>query len=267
VPPVGVLGELVAAAVARSGALKSQSAELETSAGAQQPSRSFLGALQGPGVAVIAELKRASPSKGAINAGLDVAAHARAYQRGGAAAISVLTEPTRFGGSIADLEEVRGVTSCPLLRKDFIVDELQILEARAAGASAVLLIVRALDPSRLAQLFRSAAAYGLDALVEVRDASELEAALSVGATIIGVNNRNLETLEVDDSAAGLLPLIPRRCTAVAESGYRNAADVSRAAAAGADAVLVGSELSSSPFPEKLIAQFAAIPRSRDARPN
>lgn len=266
-PPAGVLGELTASAIERSRALRARRPDIERSAAAASGAGSFSEALRGSQVAVIAEVKRASPSKGAINPDLDVGALCRAYQEGGASAISVVTEPDRFGGDIGDLVEARRATSCPLLRKDFIVDEIQILEARAAGASAVLLIARALEPGRLKELFRAAAESGLCALVEVRDEGELHVALSAGATVIGVNNRNLETLEMDDAAASLIPLISRRCIAVAESGYRTAADVSRAAAAGADAVLIGSELSASLHPRQLLGDVTTIKRSRDGRPN
>ena len=154
-----------------------------------------------------------------------------------------------------------------MLRKDFVIDELQILEARAAGASSVLLIVRALDPSKLKDLFRTAVECGLYALVEVRDEIELETALSIGTNIIGVNNRNLETLAMDDAATRVLPRIPKSCVAVAESGYRTAAEVRTAAAAGADAVLIGSELSVALRPAQLLAEFVSVKRSRNARKN
>ena len=218
-------------------------------------------------VAVIAEVKRASPSKGEINRGLGVTAQCKAYEEGGAAAISVLTEPTRFGGELTDLAEARKATALPLLRKDFIIDDLQILEARAAGASSVLLIARALDPAKLKDLFRTTVECGLYALVEVRDERELDTALSVGANVIGVNNRNLETLVMDDVAVRILPLIPKSCIAVAESGYRTAAEVRVAGAAGADAVLIGSELSAALRPAQLLAELISVERSRNARKN
>ena len=264
---MGILGELVASTQARVGLLRANRAEIESAAASAPRAPSFVDALQGSTVAVIAEVKRTSPSRGEINSGLDVASQCRAYDEGGASAISVLTEPTRFGGDIADLVEARRVTLRPLLRKDFIIDEIQIMEARAAGASAVLLIARAVDPGKLRELFRATVENRLYALVEVRDGDELEAALAIGATVIGVNNRNLETLEIDDAAAELLPRVPRKCIAVAESGYRTAGDVARGAAAGADAVLIGSELSASMRPALLLAELVAIKRSRNARPN
>ncbi|MBA3645534.1 MAG: indole-3-glycerol-phosphate synthase [Gemmatimonadaceae bacterium] len=266
-PPGGVLGELVAAAQTRAQALRPSAGDLRAGVSSAPPAPSFLDALSGDTVAVIAEVKRASPSKGAINEALDVGEQCRAYEAGGAAAISVLTEPARFAGKVADLVAARTACALPLLRKDFIVDELQILEARASGASAVLLIARAMDPSQLKELFRCAVESRLYALVEVRDGAELETAVSIGATIIGVNNRNLETLEMDDAAQHVLPLIPRKCIAVAESGYRTRDDVMRAASIGADAVLIGSELSVSLTPASLLEELASVKRTRNARAN
>ena len=196
-------------------------------------------------MAVIAELKRSSPSRGIINAALDVPSRAREFAAAGAAALSVLTEESEFGGSLKDLGDARRSTEIPLLRKDFIVDRLQLLEARVAGASAVLLIARALPPARFAALAADARSLGLDVLLEVRDEAELDRALGTDHGIIGVNNRNLETLVVDDStSARLLPLVPAHRIAVYESGIRDRGGVVRAAALGADAVLVGSSLSS-----------------------
>ncbi len=266
-PPKGVLGELVAAAEGRVAQLRSRRAELEAAATSAPSAPSFLSALEKKTVAVIAEVKRSSPSKGGIKPGLDVGEQVRAYEEGGAAAISILTEPSRFGGDISDLSGARLATRLPLLRKDFIVDAIQITEARAAGASAVLLIARALDPSKLEELFHAAIEYKLHALIEVRDQPELDRALAIGGSIIGVNNRNLETLEIDGAALSLIPRIPRRCIAIAESGYRTASDIETVARAGADAVLIGSELSASSNPAQLLAGFTSIKRSRDARPN
>lgn len=266
-PPKGVLGDLVRAAESRVRGLESSRERLTACAAAAGATPSFIAALDGRTVSVIAEVKRASPSKGAINADLAIDEQCRAYEKGGASAISVLTEPSSFAGKIEDLTDARIASSLPLLRKDFIVDELQILEARAAGASAVLLIVRAIPPSRLEDLFRCALEHRLDALVEVRDERELETALEIGASIIGVNNRDLETLEVDDAAHRITPLIPRKCKAVAESGYRTRDHVMKAADAGADAVLIGSVLSASPSPAGLLAELASVKRTGNARPN
>ena len=244
--PTGPLGELTAAAELRVRALAGNEGELERAARGAAPVPSFAASLRGDAVAVIAELKRRSPSKGAINEALDVPARAAEYARAGAAALSVLTEPVRFGGSLDDLRAAHGAVRIPLLRKDFIVNRLQLLEARAAGASAVLLIARALAPERRGHLAAEAMALGLDVLLEVRDECELDLALRVEQAVIGINNRNLETLAIDDAvSARLLPLVPADRTAVYESGVRTRADVERAAALGADAVLVGSSLSAS----------------------
>jgi len=262
-----VLGELVAAATERARVRAGDKAALENDCASLDAAPPFDTALRTGNVAVIAEVKRSSPSKGAINTSLAVGEQCRAYATGGAAAISVLTEPTRFGGSLEDLSLAQRSCGLPLLRKDFIVDEVQLLEARLAGASAVLLIVRALEPSRLRDLHRAARKHGLSALVEVRNEGELERALAIGASIIGVNNRNLETLEMDDAAQRVLPLIPRTCIGVAESGYRSADQVERAAGAGADAVLIGSELSAAVSPLQLMQSLIGIRRSENARKN
>ena len=195
-----------------------------------------------PGVAVIAEVKRASPSKGELAPGLDAVDQARAYVAGGADAISVLTEPDRFRGSLDDLEQVAALGT-PALRKDFIVDAYQVWEARARGASAVLLIVAALDDDTLAALHAEADDAGLTALVEVHDEDELARAVRLGARVVGVNARDLRTFDVDrDAFARLRPAIPEGTVTVAESGVRGPDDVVRAGHAGADAVLVGESL-------------------------
>lgn len=222
---------------------------------------SFAGALKGSTVAVIAELKRRSPSKGAINESLDVGARARAYADAGAAALSVLTEPDRFGGSMADMRVARTAVVLPLLRKDFIVDRIQLLEARTDGASAVLLIARALAPARREMLASAAHDLGLEVLLEVRSDRELEHALCIAHAVIGVNNRNLETLVIDAAvSARLLPLVPGDRVAVYESGVSNRADVEHAAALGADAVLVGSVLSSSGDGGAAARSLVGVPR-------
>ena len=196
---------------------------------------------------LIAEVKRASPSKGAIAPGLDAAARARDYAAAGADAVSVLTEPSRFGGSLADLEAVAGATHLPALRKDFIVDPYQVWEAAKAGAAAVLLIAAALDDDGLRCLLGECAACGLDALVEVHDETDLRRAVDAGATLLGVNNRDLRTLTVDLAATeALAPLAPPAALVVSESGIAGEADARRAAAAGAHAILVGEALVRSP---------------------
>ena len=242
--PGGPLGELTRAAALRAAALAVTSEALERAAASAGPVASFAAVLRRPDVAVIAELKRRSPSKGLINDALRVPERAAEYVRSGVAALSVLTEPTRFGGSLDDLRSVRASVQVPVLRKDFIVDRLQILEARSAGASSVLLIARALPPLRLEELVREAHSIGLDVLLEVRDERELERAIGIERAVIGVNNRDLETLALDDSvSARLMPLVPVGRIVVYESGIRHRADVERAASFGADAVLVGSSLS------------------------
>ncbi len=263
-PPTGVLGRIVAESMARAAELRSDPARgraLERELPAAPSAPSFRDALLRENVSVIAEVKRRSPSKGEINRALSAPDQARAYAAGGAAAISVLTEPAHFAGSLDDLREVCAAVKLPVLRKDFLVDELQLLEARAAGAAAVLLIARALSPALLARLFGFAREVGLDSLVEVRSQPELDRALDVGAPVIGVNERDLETLEMEPRVRDrLLPAIPASAAAVAESGIRSVDDVDRAAALGADAVLVGSTLSASATPEAAVRALARVPR-------
>ncbi|MFF5531306.1 indole-3-glycerol phosphate synthase TrpC [Streptomyces cinerochromogenes] len=192
---------------------------------------------------IIAEVKRASPSRGPLAEIADPAALAAAYEKGGAAAVSVLTERRRFGGSLADLDAVRARVALPVLRKDFVVDPYQVWEARAHGADLVLLIVAALEQPLLADLSALAAEAGLTALVETHDEAEAERALAAGARVVGVNARDLKTLRVDRSTFGrVAPLLPADVVRVAESGVRGAADVARYAGLGADAVLVGEAL-------------------------
>ena len=242
-------------------ALRLRRAELEAAAAAVPAGPPFGVTLRGPNVRVIAEVKRKSPSKGSINPGLDAAAQAEFYEEGGAAAISVLTEPRHFGGSNHDLESVRSRVRIPLLKKDFHVDEVQIFEARALGASAALLIARAIEPTALPRLVALAERIGLETLVEVRSTDELERALGAGARVVGVNCRNLETLEVDAAVARqLIGRIPAGVVAIWESGISTPDDVRAAASAGADAVLVGSSISASPDPAGAVRALAAIPR-------
>jgi indole-3-glycerol phosphate synthase len=215
-------------------------AEVKAAARARPAPPSFASALSGPGVAIIAEVKRASPSRGEIADIPDAAALARAYVEGGAAAVSVLTEPRWFHGSLDDLAAVAAAVTVPVLRKDVVVDPYQIWEARAAGAAAVLLIVAALDDATLAALRAEAAAAGLDALVEVHDEAEASRLPAGEPLIVGVNARSLSTLEVDpDRFAAVRGSLPPGALAVAESGIRGPADIRRHAALGADAVLVG----------------------------
>ena len=217
--------------------------------------------LRSPGISVIAEVKRRSPSKGHLADITDPADLAVQYEAGGATAISVLTEQRRFGGSLADLDAVRARVATPLLRKDFIVTPYQVFEARAHGADLVLLIVAALDDYELMSLHALACDLGMTVLVEVHTADEVRRALDAGATLVGVNNRNLKTLEVDlGQFARLADLIPDNVTKVAESGIFTVEDVRSVAAAGADAVLVGEALVRHGRPADAVAQFASVSR-------
>lgn len=242
--------------------LQSRRSEIEAKAlGAPSPA-GFLSRWSRKSVALVAEVKRRSPSAGSISEGLDPAAHATRYAQAGATAVSVLTDGPFFGGSLEDLARVSRAVGIPTLRKDFILDEVQIAEARAAGASAVLLIVRALTPARLRDLLASARGYGLDALVEAHDARELDIALESGATIVGINSRNLDDFRIDvDAAWALIAGMPKDVVAIAESGMASRADVEQAAAAGADGVLIGTALSSAPDPSNLIREITAVRRT------
>ncbi|HUF64385.1 MAG TPA: indole-3-glycerol phosphate synthase TrpC [Gemmatimonadaceae bacterium] len=250
---------------ARADALRPRRAELERRAGEVPHPPSMAAALAGDHVSIVAEIKRASPSKGSIRPALDAGEQARGYAAGGAAAISVLTEPSRFLGSLADLETASGAVAIPLLRKDFIVAEEQILEARIAGASAVLLIARGLPRALLLELAAFCRATGLEPLVEVRTSLELAIALSAGALLVGVNARDLESLEVDRSVvARLAQLVPRDCVCIAESGLRTRADVESVALHGVDAVLIGSALSAAIDPAAAVRALTGVPRSQRA---
>jgi indole-3-glycerol phosphate synthase len=236
-------------------ALRAAAAELA-------PTRGLRAALRrGPeGPRVIAEVKRRSPSKGDIRIDLDPAALAAAYAAGGASAVSVLTEPRHFAGSPGDLRAVRAAVDLPVLRKDFVTTPYQVWEARAWGADAVLLIVAALDPPSLRALLDEAAGAGLDALVEVHTEPEAEQAAAAGATLIGVNTRDLATLEVDPNRfAAVRGALPAGAVLVAESGIRDHADVRAAADAGADAVLVGETLVRADDPAAAVRGLLAVP--------
>jgi len=214
----------------------------------------------GEGIKAIAEVKRCSPSKGAIRPSLVVEELVRNYQAAGAAAISVLTEPFFFGGSLTDLAKAGNSVDLPVLRKDFIFDSYQLLEAKGWGASAVLLIVSILEQAQLEGLLHEASRLGLEALVEVHDEQEVARAVEAGADILGINNRNLTTLEVDlDTTIRLLPLVPREKVTVSESGYSRPDQVARAMHAGADAILVGEALAGDDNP------VAALSRLRGFR--
>jgi len=216
---------------------------IKEQAASAAPALPVIASLRAGGVQLIAEVKRASPSKGALAQIADPAALARSYAQGGAAAISVLTEQRRFGGSLADLAAVRAAVDIPVLRKDFMVEEYQFWEARAYGADIVLLIVAALDQATLVSFLNLSRDLGMTPLVEVHDEGEIERALSAGADVLGVNARNLKTLEVDRSVfARVVSMIPESCVRIAESGVRTPQDVVEYGIAGADAVLVGEAL-------------------------
>ncbi len=264
-PPTGTLGKLLEEARQRSVLLERRRADLLALAADTPAGLPFVTALLREDVAVIAEVKRRSPSKGPINPGVSAVTLAGAFADGGAAALSVLTEPDSFGGSVQDLVDIRRRVQLPTLKKDFHVDAVQVLEARAIGASAILLIARALEPSRLEDLAGEAHQHGLDVLVEVRDEEELARAIALGAAavpMIGVNNRNLETLVVSpNTAERILPLIPADRIAIHESGISERAQVEAAARHGAQAVLVGSSVSASSEPTAAVRALTGVPRA------
>jgi indole-3-glycerol phosphate synthase len=210
----------------------------------------------GTGIAVIAELKKASPSKGLIRADFHPASLARDLEQGGAAALSVLTDEEFFQGSLSYLREASSSSSLPCLRKDFIVDEYQIVEARANCADAILLIVAALDQKKLVSLAGSTRANGLDVLCEAHDDAELQRALDAGCDLIGINSRNLSTFEVNiETAFRLAGRIPASCVRVAESGIQSGADLARLRSAGYDAFLIGESLMKAERPGEVLAQL------------
>ena len=231
--------------------------QLLEQARAMPPTRGFSNALKGRiRLGVIAEIKRRSPSKGDLNADLDPAVMAESYERGGAACLSVLTDVEHFGGSVADLQAARTACALPVIRKDFTVDERDVLDARIMGADCVLLIAAALDPGELAGFHALAVDVGLDVLVEIHDERELEHALAADATLIGVNQRDLVTFQVDhERAVRMAGVIPDHAVKVAESGVRGADDAMSLRAAGYDAVLVGETLVTSADPASAIADL------------
>ena len=239
---------------------------LEHAIAAAPPPRGFRRRLATPGRHVIAECKRRSPSRGVLRPVYDPAAIARGYAQAGAAAISVLTEPSFFDGALSHLEQVRAAVAAPLLRKDFTIDPYQLLEARAAGADAVLLIVAALDRETLRALHRAARGLDLDALVEVHDERELETAIEAGADVIGVNNRNLRTLDVSvDASFRLAARMPPDVVAVAESGLKTGDDLERLEAAGYRAFLVGERFMTAPDPGEALRDLLGIGAQAQAR--
>jgi indole-3-glycerol phosphate synthase len=254
---VAVKREEVAAAYARRGL-----ASWLDEARARTDQRGFAVALQrraaAGGAAVIAEVKKASPSKGLLREPFEPAEIAASYERGGAACLSVLTDERFFQGSLEHLRQARGACALPVLRKDFVIDEIQIAMARAAGADAVLLIVACLTDARLAELEAMAQALGMDVLVEAHDAGELDRALKLRTPLIGINNRNLRTFEVTlETTLGLLPKLPPLRLPVTESGILTRADVERMRARGVDAFLVGEAFMRAPDPGRALATLFA----------
>lgn len=252
-----VLDDICAETRLRVQARKSElpEAALEEQLGGRAESRPFTESLSRPGMSVIAEFKRRSPAAGEIRPGASVEEIAAAYGQSGAAALSVLTEEGSFGGSLDDLRSARGASSLPLLRKDFMVDPYQVVEAAVAGADAILLIVAALNDDELALLNARAEGLGLDVLVEVHDAAELSRALAVlDPELIGINNRDLRDFSVDTSRTeALMADIPAGKTVVSESGIRTRDEVERLEMAGVDAVLVGESLMRAPDPGEALA--------------
>jgi len=256
-----MLDEILASTRTRVAELRAHGDALRTAATQVPPPRSLAAALSAPGLGVVAEIKRRSPSAGEIAPGLDAPRQADRYVQGGAVAISVLTEPIYFGGSLADLTAVRDAVPVPVLRKDFIVDPVQLWEGRAAGADAVLLIVAALDASELEALLAGVAATGMEAMVEAHTAREVETAVAVGAEIVGVNNRDLATFTTDLAVAeSIAPSIPDGVVTVGESGVSSTAGAARMAAAGYDAILVGEAAVRSADPTAFIAELRAAGR-------
>ena len=232
--------------------------ELERSASSRGEGRPFAEALSRPGTSLIAEYKRRSPSAGTIREGATVSDVVAAYERGGAAALSILTEERHFGGSLADLREGRDASDLPILRKDFTIDPYQLWEAKAAGADAVLLVVGALRPHELGSLHGLARDLDLDALVEVHDEAELEVALEVDADVIGINNRNLEDFSVDTARTfDLLHDVPAGKVVVSESGITRRDQIEELEQVGVDAVLVGEALMRAPDPEAAARELTA----------
>ncbi|HLT69162.1 MAG TPA: indole-3-glycerol phosphate synthase TrpC [Acidimicrobiales bacterium] len=262
------LDRILAAHRARAAADDRPVGDLVARARAEPPARGFAAALRAAdGVGVIAEVKRRSPSKGDLAPDLDPAALARAYEAGGAACLSVLTDRDFFAGSPDDLRAARAAAALPVLRKDFTVSPADVCDARLMGADAVLLIVAALDDEELAELHRLALDLGLDALVEVHDEAELERALEVGATLVGVNQRDLVTFEVDhERAVRVARAMPAGVVRVAESGIRGPDDVAALADAGFDAVLVGESLVTAGDPGAAVAGLRSAGGRSGARP-
>ena len=233
-------------------------AELEAQIGARHEQRPFSEALTRPGLSLIAEFKRRSPSAGEIRPGATVAEMVGGYEQGGAAALSVLTDEPHFGGSYEDLRAARAASDLPIIQKDFVVDRYQLLEAAVNGADAILLIVAALPDRELARLHETARSLDLDCVVEVHDEAELERALRVGAEVLGINNRNLDDFSVDvGTTIDLLADVPAGKTVVSESGISDRATLEELEERGVDAVLIGEALMRAPDPEAKVRELTA----------
>lgn len=263
----GILAEIVRTKSAELAELRPRAKELERNAAVAPPPRDFAAALAGPHhVSLIAECKRRSPGAGAIRPDLDPEGLTRGYERAGAAALSILTDRDYFGGSLADLAAAKAATSLPVLRKDFTLDPLHVVEARAAGADAVLLIVRILSDGVLASTLAEAEALGMAALVEVHDRAELARALEAGARVVGINNRDLATFRTDlGTTLELLEDVPEDVLVVSESGIRGPNDAALLGDAGVDAILVGETLLRAPDPQAATRSLARVPRAADSR--
>jgi len=258
----GILSSIVATKLEELEALRARAAELRRRAADVPPARDFRSALRsGASVALIAECKRRSPGAGPIRPGLDPVALTGGYERAGASALSVLTDRTYFGGSLDDLVAVKEATGIPVLRKDFTLDPLHVVEARAAGADAVLLIARILDDAALRELLDTAAGLGMAALVEAHDAAEVRRALAAGASVVGINNRDLADFTTDlRRTLELIELVPPGVVVVSESGIRTPGDVAELGRAGVDGVLVGETLLRAPDPARAAASLSVAPR-------
>ena len=263
---MGIIDELIDGAREGVDARKRDlpAAELEAQLSRRGEDRPFQEALSRPGLSVIAEFKRRSPSAGDIRPDADVAAQVAAYERGGAAALSVLTDAPHFGGSLDDLRAARAAATLPIIRKDFIVDPYQLYEAAVHGADAVLLIVRALSDRELVALHDEARELDLDCLVEVHDAEELERALELDAEVIGINNRDLDEQRVDiQTTFELMPDVPAGKTVVAESGISGREELYELERVGVDAVLIGGALMTSEDPELTTRQLTGLDETRE----
>jgi indole-3-glycerol phosphate synthase len=263
---VGIIDQLIDGARSGVEARKRETpqTELEGQLSGRGRDRPFQEALVRPGLSVIAEFKRRSPSKGDIRPDADVATQVAAYERGGAAALSVLTDAPHFGGSLDDLHAARGAATLPIIRKDFIVDPYQLYEAAVHGADAVLLIVRALSDRELVALHDEARALDLDCLVEVHDVEELERALEIDFEVIGINNRDLDEQRVDiQTTFELMPDVPAGKTVVAESGISGREELAELERVGVDAVLIGGALMLADDPELKTRELTGVDETRE----